>query len=71
MKIYSCSFRIKHPEKGFIHGRYRDGEVHLAGTSGTTDNSSWKGSTFHTEKEQVVYLDLLQDAIKIQGNLFK
>jgi len=66
MKIYNCSFSIKHPKKGFIHGRYSDGKVSFSGTS----DSGWKGSSFHTEKARVIYLDLLEDAVKIQGDLF-
>lgn len=72
MKIHGCEFSVEHPTAGLIHGRYRDGKVHFSGTSSfpTTDNR-WSGSTYHSEENQAIYLDLLQAAVKIKGNLFK
>jgi len=68
MQIQNCFFSINHPQNGFIYGGYREGEVFFSGTS--EPGKRWKGTSYYSKEDQAVYLDLLQDAVKIHGKLF-
>ena len=71
MKIQNCFFNINHPKNGFIFGGYREGEVFFSGTSEyPTTDSRWRGASYYSKEDQAVYLDLLQDAVKIHGKFF-
>jgi len=70
MKIHQCHFIINHQKVGVIYGTYRypEGDVVFSGTC--KPGERWKGSGYYSKEDQAVYLDLLEDAVKIQGDLF-
>ena len=71
MQIIKCDFFIPKPDGGVIFGKYNYGEdVTLSGTALESDYNGWTGANLLDKKDQIKYLKLLQDAVKLNDELF-
>ncbi len=65
MEIIQCKFRVEH-NGGRVTGEYSDGKVSFKSTAGIPDDTSlYKGSACHTEEDQALYLDLLENEVNM------
>ena len=71
MQIIKCEFFIPKSGGGVIFGKYNYGEgVVLSGIALGSGFNGWTGASLLGKEDQIEYLKLLQDAVKLNDELF-
>lgn len=71
MQIVKCEFFIPKLGGGVIFGEYEYSEgVALSGTALGNDYNGWTGANLLSRNDQIEYLKLLQDSVKLNDELF-